>query len=97
MEVSFLTDKSGRKLLAELHPHLLNIWDGFVENIKRSDMLRYLLLYEFGGVNANIDIESGSGCNEVCLRCSGRAVRTFGIIFWDAICDKQCDYYDVQG
>ncbi|KAH3710663.1 hypothetical protein DPMN_070153 [Dreissena polymorpha] len=58
MEVSFLTDKSGRKLLAELHPHLLNIWDGFVENIKRSDMLRYSLLYEFGGVNADIDIES---------------------------------------
>ncbi|KAH3855333.1 hypothetical protein DPMN_097900 [Dreissena polymorpha] len=54
----FWTDESGRKLLAERHPHLLSTWDGYVENIKRSDMLRYLVLYEFGGVYADLDIES---------------------------------------
>ena len=52
------TDKSARQLIAERHPFLLNAYDNYPEGIRRADALRYVILYEFGGVYADMDMES---------------------------------------
>lgn len=52
------TDASARALIAERHPHLLQMFDDYPEGIRRADALRYVILYEFGGVYADMDMES---------------------------------------
>lgn len=52
------TDASARKLIAERHPSLLDTFDNYNEGIRRADALRYVVLYEFGGVYADMDMES---------------------------------------
>ncbi|XP_052814305.1 uncharacterized protein LOC128241426 [Mya arenaria] len=54
----FWSDASARKLIERRHPNLLEVWDAYPRNIQRSDMLRYVVLYEFGGIYADLDIES---------------------------------------
>lgn len=52
------TDESARKLIKERHPSLLKTFDSYTEGIRRADALRYVILYEFGGVYADMDVES---------------------------------------
>ncbi|KAK3097255.1 hypothetical protein FSP39_008104 [Pinctada imbricata] len=52
------TDDSARKLIRERHPHLLDVFNGYEDGIRRADSLRYIILYEFGGVYADMDMES---------------------------------------
>lgn len=52
------TDKSARQLIEERHPSILNMYDNYNEGIRRADALRYVILYEFGGVYADMDMES---------------------------------------
>ena len=54
----FWTDESARQLIADKHPSLLQYYDGYLENIRRADAMRYVILYEFGGVYADLDLES---------------------------------------
>lgn len=53
----FWSDASARKLIAERHPALLKTYDGYNQGIKRGDALRYVILYEFGGVYLDMDYE----------------------------------------
>ena len=57
-EFMFWTDESARKLIADKQPDLLQYYDGYLENIRRADALRYVILYEYGGVYADLDLES---------------------------------------
>ncbi|XP_062580062.1 uncharacterized protein LOC134242057 [Saccostrea cucullata] len=52
------TDISARQLIQERHPHLLNTFDSYTEGIRRADALRYVIMYEFGGIYADMDLES---------------------------------------
>lgn len=52
------TDESARQLIKDRHPYLLKVFDGYSEGIRRADALRYVVLYEFGGVYADMDLES---------------------------------------
>ncbi|KAK3577873.1 hypothetical protein CHS0354_021843 [Potamilus streckersoni] len=54
----FWTDDSARCLVHNIHRYLLPTYDGYAENIRRADAIRYVILYEFGGVYADIDVES---------------------------------------
>ena len=54
----FWTDEAARILIADKHPGLLPYYDGYVENIRRADAMRYVILYEYGGVYADLDLES---------------------------------------
>ena len=54
----FWTDAGARQLIADKYPHLLPFYDGYTENIRRADAMRYVILYEFGGVYADLDMES---------------------------------------
>ena len=40
-EYHFWTDASGRELIEERHPHLLETFDNYVEPVRRADLLRY--------------------------------------------------------
>ena len=52
------TDESARQLIKERHPRLLATFDNYPEGIRRADALRYVILYEYGGVYADMDVES---------------------------------------
>lgn len=52
------TDESARQLVADRFPSLLPIYDGYREPIRRADALRYIVLHEYGGVYADMDMES---------------------------------------
>ncbi|KAH3837719.1 uncharacterized protein LOC127877624 isoform X2 [Dreissena polymorpha] len=52
------TDESARALIQERHAWLLDTYDNYPENIRRADALRYVILYEFGGIYADMDVES---------------------------------------
>ncbi|XP_022334858.2 uncharacterized protein LOC111131556 [Crassostrea virginica] len=52
------TDESARQLIKDRHPGLLGVFDGYTEGIRRADALRYVILYEFGGIYADMDLES---------------------------------------
>lgn len=54
----FWTDESARQLISDRHPDLLTSYDGYLENIRRADAMRYVILYEYGGVYADLDMES---------------------------------------
>ncbi|XP_060596215.1 uncharacterized protein LOC132750284 isoform X1 [Ruditapes philippinarum] len=64
----FWTDESGRKLLQKQYPHLVDIYDKFGNNVKRSDMLRYAVLYEYGGFYADFDMENFRSLNITTLK-----------------------------
>ncbi|KAL8575407.1 hypothetical protein ACOMHN_000023 [Nucella lapillus] len=52
------TDSSARQLIQERFPWLLPVYDAYPTNIQRADALRYVVLHEFGGVYADLDMES---------------------------------------
>ena len=54
----FWTDESARNFIAEKYPQILPAYDGYLENIRRADAMRYAILYEYGGVYADLDMES---------------------------------------
>lgn len=69
----FWTDSSARKLIADKYSELLHVWDNVSRGVKRGDILRYVVLYEFGGVYADIDVEN--------LRSLDRATNKYSCIF----------------
>lgn len=52
------TDESVRQLITDKYPQLLPVFDNYLCNICRADALRYIILYEYGGIYADIDMES---------------------------------------
>lgn len=54
----YWTDESSRKLIFDKYSYLLPVYDNYVENMRRADAMRYVILYEFGGVYADLDMES---------------------------------------
>lgn len=53
----FWTDESIEKLIEEKFPELMGLYLRYECNISRSDMSRYLILYEYGGLYCDLDIE----------------------------------------
>jgi hypothetical protein len=54
----FWTDRKNRLLVEARFPQYLELFDALPQNIMRADMIRYLILYEFGGVYADLDFQS---------------------------------------
>ncbi|KAL3858125.1 hypothetical protein ACJMK2_012736 [Sinanodonta woodiana] len=54
----FWTDHAARCLVSDKYSKLLPTYDGYIENIRRADAIRYIILYEYGGVYADMDMES---------------------------------------
>lgn len=54
----FWTDATARGLISDKYPELLPTYDGYLENIRRADALRYVILYEYGGIYVDLDMEN---------------------------------------
>jgi mannosyltransferase OCH1-like enzyme len=51
------TDKTAEKFVAEKFPELLDIWKGYRFPVERVDALRYMVLYEYGGIILDMDLK----------------------------------------
>lgn len=71
-EYRLWTDEKARKLIAERYPSYLPIWDAN-NNINRANVLRYFVLYEYGGLYADLDVE--------CLRPLNKVTTKYAAIF----------------
>ncbi|XP_064641140.1 uncharacterized protein LOC135495994 [Lineus longissimus] len=54
----FWTDADCLRLIRERYPKFLELYESYAQNINRADVIRYFILYEFGGVYADLDMES---------------------------------------
>ena len=53
----FWTHESGRRLMAEKHPYLLNTFDSLpLKGVKKTDFVKYVVMYEYGGFYSDIDV-----------------------------------------
>lgn len=51
------TDEMNRNFIHEKFPSFLNRYDNLTFNIQRADVIRYFILYSFGGVYVDLDFE----------------------------------------
>lgn len=51
------TDNDNRELIAQQYPWFLPTYDSYTHNIERVDAVRYFILYTFGGVYIDLDME----------------------------------------
>jgi hypothetical protein len=54
----FWTDADNRDLIKTIYPESLDMFDGYHSNIQRADAIRYFILYEYGGMYADLDFEA---------------------------------------
>jgi hypothetical protein len=52
------TDKMSRHFVATRFPQHLSMWDALPQKIMRADLLRYMVLYDIGGVYADLDFQA---------------------------------------
>lgn len=57
-EYRFWTDADNRELIKTVYPESLEMFDGYHSNIQRADAIRYFILYEYGGMYADLDFEA---------------------------------------
>ncbi|KAH3855318.1 hypothetical protein DPMN_097884 [Dreissena polymorpha] len=69
----FWTDETARQLIEARYPAFLVVWDNYRNNINKADALRYFVLYEFGGIYADLDFE--------CIRPLDPVTRKYAAIF----------------
>lgn len=55
------TDDKANKLVADKFPELKSLWDNYRYPVERIDALRYMLLYEYGGVILDMDLKCKRG------------------------------------
>lgn len=54
-EYRFYTDEDMHRLVTEDHPELVPLWQR-MSGVLRADLFRYLVLFEYGGYYADIDV-----------------------------------------
>lgn len=52
----FWTDEDIREYIKTNYPQYLHIHDNYKYNIQRADMIRYFILYDFGGIYCDLDL-----------------------------------------
>ncbi|OAQ57988.1 glycosyltransferase family 32 protein [Purpureocillium lilacinum] len=56
-EVHLWTDENAPDFVRERFPELFGIWNNYPYHIDRADALRYMVLFEFGGVAIDMDLK----------------------------------------
>lgn len=80
-EVWFWDDTTAGNFVRIKFSHLLHVYDAYNRQIYRIDMLRYLILWEYGGVWADLDIEPLKSLNPIreqypCILSQEHAIHT---------------------
>lgn len=55
-EYMLWTDATAREFIAEYYPWFLDTFDGYTYPIQRADVIRYFVLYHYGGIYIDLDI-----------------------------------------
>ncbi|CCM03152.1 uncharacterized protein FIBRA_05274 [Fibroporia radiculosa] len=55
-EYMLWTDASSREFIAQHYPWFLDTFDGYKYTIQRADVIRYFILYHYGGIYLDLDI-----------------------------------------
>ncbi|KAL4229091.1 hypothetical protein ACF0H5_012130 [Mactra antiquata] len=66
------TIESARRLIQERHVDLLETFDNYKDSIRRANMIKYVVLYEYGGIYADLDIK--------CLRNLDRIINNYSCV-----------------
>lgn len=56
-KVMFWSDDDNRKLIETKYPDFLEIYDSYEYGIQRADAVRYYILYTYGGLYSDLDIQ----------------------------------------
>ncbi|XP_052809825.1 uncharacterized protein LOC128238208 [Mya arenaria] len=64
----FWDSEKARSLISERYKWFLAVFDSYMENIIKGDVLRYIVLYEFGGVYADLDLTFLRPLNRVTVK-----------------------------
>lgn len=72
-EYRLWTDEDNRSLVEQRYPWFLERYDAYRHNIERADAIRYFILYTFGGVYIDLDME--------CLRPIEPLITGPGVFF----------------
>ncbi|KAK3358001.1 glycosyltransferase family 32 protein [Lasiosphaeria hispida] len=56
-EAHLWTDETADKFVADYYPELYSMWKGYRYPIQRIDALRYMVLYHYGGVILDMDLQ----------------------------------------
>ena len=56
-QILIWSKEAARKLIDKAHPELLSLYDSYPQELFRADVIRYVILYHYGGVYADIDME----------------------------------------
>lgn len=54
----FWTYHAARRLIADRHPYLLDFFYNMTEPVVKADLVRYVVLYEYGGLYADLDTKN---------------------------------------
>ncbi|KAL3857853.1 hypothetical protein ACJMK2_012483 [Sinanodonta woodiana] len=57
-EYMFWTDNSMRKFIKDHYPNILSLYDSYPHPLNRPDAVRYMILFHFGGVYSDLDVQS---------------------------------------
>lgn len=64
-EVWFWDDEDNRNLIKNKYPYFLNIYDSYEYGIQRADAVRYFILYTYGGLYSDLDIQPTKSFNRL--------------------------------
>ncbi|KAK3599954.1 hypothetical protein CHS0354_012600 [Potamilus streckersoni] len=53
----FWTDETALTFVEVMFPNILPLFSNYPRNLQRADVIQYVILYEYGGVDADLDIK----------------------------------------
>ena len=67
-QIWFWTDKENRELIKTQYPAYLKLYDSYEYGIQRADMIRYFILYTYGGLYSDMDIQPTKSFNKLFIK-----------------------------
>lgn len=64
----FWTYKSGLELLKKSHPYLVKVYSDFGNTVRKADLLRYAVIYKFGGFYFDLDTDNLRPLDRVTMK-----------------------------
>ena len=73
-EIRFWTDDDNRKLIETKYTWFLHVYDSYEYGIQRADAIRYFILYTYGGIYSDMDIEPTKNFNKLFTKKTDQEV-----------------------
>jgi len=73
-EVKFWSDVDNRQLIKHKYKWFLKTYDSYEYGIQRADAIRYFILYTYGGLYADMDIEAVKNFDKIFKKISNKNV-----------------------